>query len=187
MSVFPLALIVLGGCFLVCSLLWLVVPAIHGLPWVPTREARIRRALQLAELHPGETLYDLGSGDGRVLLLAAREFGARAVGVEIGPIQCLVSWARAWLNRSRDRVQTRCGNFYKADFREADVVFFYLSSSQISRLWPLLETQLHPGTRVVSIAAEIPNWQPILIDRAMLIYVYAMHPPASSSTKAPSS
>ena len=179
MNVLPLALIVLGGCFLVCSTIWLVVPAIHRLPWVPTHEARIRRALQLADLQPGETLYDLGSGDGRVLLLAAREFGAQAIGVEIGPMQCLVSWARAWLSGSWGRVRTRCGNFYKADFRDADVVFVYLTSGQTTRLCPLLEAQLRPGTRVVSIAADIPNWQPVFIDRALLIFVYTMRPPST--------
>jgi SAM-dependent methyltransferase len=182
MNALSLTLVVLGGIFLVCSATWLVVPAVHGLPWVPTRDARIRRALQLAELRPGETLYDLGSGDGRVLFLAAREFSARSVGIEIGPMQCLVSWVRAWLSGNSDRVRTNCGNFYKADFQDADVVFIYLTSSQAARLQPLLEQQLRPGARVVSIAAEIPGWQPALVDRAMLIFVYAIQP---SSTEPP--
>jgi cyclopropane fatty-acyl-phospholipid synthase-like methyltransferase len=79
---------------LLVSALWLLVPALYGVPWVPTREARIRKALQLAKLQPGESLYDLGAGDGRVLLIAAKEFDAQAVGIEIGPVQCALGWMR---------------------------------------------------------------------------------------------
>jgi hypothetical protein len=110
------------------------------------------------------------------LRLAAREFGARSVGIEIDPMQCLVSWVRAWLSGNRDRVRTRYGNFYKASFQDADVVFIYLTSNQTARLQPLLEQQLRQGARVVSIAAEIPGWQPVLVDRHVLVFLYIMQP-----------
>lgn len=165
-------LIGLGLAFLLVSALWFMVPALSGVPWVPTREARIRRALQLAHLQPGERLYDLGAGDGRVLLLAAREFGVRGVGIEIGPVQCALGWLRVWLSGSRQRVQIRWGNFYKADLRNADVVFVYLTSSHTSRLEKKLERELRPGTRVVSIAADFPGWQPSQVDREFVIFLY---------------
>lgn len=165
-------LVGLGLLFLVASALWLVVPALSGVPWVPTREARIRRALQLAQLQPGETLYDLGAGDGRVLLLAAREFGAQGVGIEIGPVQCALGWLRTWLSGSRQKVRIRCGNFYKADLRNADVVFVYLTSSHTSRLAKKLAHELRPGARVVSIAADFPDWQPSQVDREFVIFLY---------------
>ncbi len=174
MTVLHLVAVLLGGVFLLCAALWLVVPAVYGLPWIPTREARIRRALQLAELRPDDLLYDLGSGDGRVLRMAAGEFGARAVGIEVGPMQCLVSWVWNWFSGNKHRVRSRCGNFYRADFRDADVVFVYLTSTQTARLQPLLEEQLRPGTRVVSIAADFQHWQPISIDREALVFVYRM-------------
>src|SRR4030067_279165 len=79
----------------ILALLWILVPALYGLPPVPTKPERIRKALQLANLQPDEVLYDLGAGDGRVLLIAAREFGAKAVGIEVGPIQCALIWLRA--------------------------------------------------------------------------------------------
>jgi hypothetical protein len=66
------------------ALLWILIPGLYGLPPVPTRPERIHKALKLANLQPNATLYDLGAGDGRVLLVAARDFGAKAVGVEIG-------------------------------------------------------------------------------------------------------
>lgn len=162
--------------------LWILIPSLYGLPWIPTREKRIRKALQLAKLQPGEIFYDLGAGDGRVLLIAAKEFGADAVGIEIGPVQCLLGRLRIWLSGHRlhrggkPKARMRCGNFYKANISAADVVFVYATSSQTSRLLPLLEQQLHPGARVVSIAADFPDWQPKFVDRESLIFVYEMPP-----------
>lgn len=175
-------LIWLGLVFLLISMLWLIVPALYGLPWVPTREKRIRRALELVNLQPGERLYDLGAGDGRVLIMAAREFGALAVGIEIGPVQCAVGFLRSWLSGSRHKVRIRCGNFYKAELANADVVFVYLTSAQTSRLQNKLAQELRPGARVVSIAADFPDWQPSKVNRESLIFVYEMPPLARSST-----
>jgi hypothetical protein len=169
-------LIGLGFLFLLISGLWLIVPALYGLPWIPTREKRIRRALELAELKPDETLYDLGAGDARVLVMAAKEFGANAFGVEIGPVQCLVGWLRIWFSGSRQKAQMRCGNFYKEDISSADVVFVYATSSQTSKLLPLFERNLRSGARVVSIAADFPSWVPKAMDREHLVFLYEMPP-----------
>jgi precorrin-6B methylase 2 len=171
-----LVALIIGLILLLILGLWILVPSFYGLPWIPTREKRIRKALQLAELQPGETFYDLGAGDGRVLIMAAREFGARAVGIEIGPVQCLIGWLRISFSGSRQRVRMRCANFYKADISPADVIFVYATSSQTSRLLPLLERQLRPGARVVSIAADFQRWQPNLVDRESLIFLYKMPP-----------
>ena len=175
-------LIGLGLLFLLIAGLWLLVPALYGLPWVPTREARIRKALQLAGLQPDEKLYDLGAGDGRVLLMASKEFDAQATGIEIGPVQCLLGWLRIWLSGGRHRARIRYGNFYKADVRNADVVFVYLTSKQTSRLSEKLAQELRPGARVVSIAADFPDWQPDEIDRELLIFLYKMPPLSATST-----
>lgn len=167
-------LISAGFVLLVILGLWLLIPTFYGLPWVPTRGKRIRKALQLADLQPGELLVDLGAGDGRVLLMAAQEFRSRALGIEIGPVQCLLGRLRIWFSGSQEKAQMRCADFYKADLSAADVVFVYATSSQTSRLRPLLERQLHPGTRVVSVAADFPDWQPKLVDREALLFVYEM-------------
>jgi SAM-dependent methyltransferase len=160
--------------------LWFIVPLTSGLAWVPARAKRIRRALQMAELRPGETLYDLGAGDGRVLVAAAREFGARAVGIEISPIHCLTAILRARLAGVSRQVAVRPGSFFHADLSGADVIYAYLTSRQAERLRPCLESQLKPGARVVTISAEIDGWQPEQIDRQELIFLYHM-PPTSGS------
>jgi precorrin-6B methylase 2 len=156
--------------------LWFLVPALYGLPLVTTKLERIRKALKLANLRPGDVLFDLGAGDGRVLLIAAGEFRARAVGIEVGPAQCLLIWLRVVANGLRDQIQIRWGSFYKADLREADVVFVYATSTEVAKLTPHLEKQLKPGARVVSVAADFSEWEPSTLDRHELIFVYRMPP-----------
>src|SRR5687768_13965115 len=113
------------------TLLWILVPAFYGLPSVPTRLDRIRKALKLVNLQPDEVLYDLGAGDGRVLLIAARHFGAKAVGIEVGPFQCALIWLRAVVSGFGNQIQVRWENFYKADLRDADVVFVYATAKEV--------------------------------------------------------
>src|SRR5512134_368241 len=102
---------------------WILIPALYGLPPVSTKPERIRKALKLANLQPNETLYDLGAGDGRVLLIAARDFGAKAVGIEVGPIQCALIWLRVTANGFGKQIQIRWENYYQAKLKDADVVF----------------------------------------------------------------
>lgn len=164
------------------ALLWILVPILYGLPPVPTRLERIRKALQLANLQPEEVLYDLGAGDGRVLFLAAGEFGAKAVGIEVGPIQCALIWLRITANGLGDKVQIKWENFYKADLREADVIFVYGTSTEVRKLAPHLEKQMKPGSRLVSISADFPEWEPAIFDERDLIFVYQMPPKRGNLT-----
>ena len=164
------------------GVLWILVPALYGLPLVPTKLSRIRKALKLVNLQPDEVLYDLGSGDGRVLLIAAREFGAQAVGIEIGPVQRVVSWIKVFRNGVRQRVRIEAGNFYKVDLGAADVVFVYATSKEVIKLAAHLEKQMKPGSRLVSISADFPEWEPSAFDERELIFVYEMPPKPGNLT-----
>ncbi len=166
--------------FFAVILLWIGVPAIYGLPPVPTKPERIRKALKLANLQPNEVLYDLGAGDGRVLLSARRDFGAKAVGIEVGPIQCAWIWLRVVASGLGNHIQVRWANFYNADLHEADVVFVYATSKEVAKLTPHLEQQMKQGARLVSISADFPEWEPSVMDDRDLIFVYEM-PPARGS------
>ncbi len=158
------------------GLLWILIPALYGLPPVPTKPERIRKALEMVRLQPDETLYDLGAGDGRVLFLAARDFGAKAVGVEIGPVQCAWIWLRAVASGLGEQVQVKWENYYKADLSNADVVFVYATSKEVLKLAPHLETQMKKGSRLVSISADFREWEPSALDEQELIFVYRMPP-----------
>lgn len=161
-----------AGLFLIIAILYILVPPFFGPPSVPTRHERIRKALQLADLQPDEVLYDLGAGDGRVLVIAAKEFGAQAVGVEIGPVQCAVSWGKALWNKISSKVRVEARNFYHADLSNADVVFAYLTSDQAGRLQEKLKSELKSGARVVTVAFNFPDWEHIRLDRENLIFLY---------------
>jgi SAM-dependent methyltransferase len=154
--------------------LWLMIPYLYGLPWVPTHYQRIRKALELAQLRPGEVLYDLGAGDGRVLIIAAREYQAHAIGIEISAGLCLVAWLRTRFSHLSKQVTIKQGNFYKMDLKDADVVFAYMTSGQAPRLRPRLEDQLKPGARVVTISFDMEGWQPDAIDDKNLVFLYNM-------------
>lgn len=164
------------------GLLWVFVPALYGLPSRPTNPDRIRAALKLANLQPNEVLYDLGAGDGRVLLIAAQEFGARAVGVEIGPVQCALIWLRVTASGFGNKIQLKWGNFFTANLKDADVVFIYATSRQMPRLASHLADQLKIGARIVSISADFSEWEPSHFDEPNLIFIYEMPPKEGSLT-----
>lgn len=169
---------VLAGLVIFIALLWVLVPAWYGLPPVTTRRERIRRALELTNPLPGETLYDLGSGHGRVLVIAAKEFGLNAVGIEAGPVQCVISWVNARWNRVGSKVRVEAGNFFKSDLTQADIVFAYLTSDYGERLQKKLARELKPGVRVVTISFDLPGWDVDFFDREALIYCYKKRDPS---------
>jgi len=158
------------------GLLWFFAPIATGIPWVPSGDRRIRRALELAALQPGETFVDLGCGDGRVLIAAARDFGARAVGIEVSPLHCLVARLRAQAAGVGQRVTIQWADFYRADLGGADVVYQFGHSRFAGRLKDQLGRQLRPGARMVSINVDLPGWQPAAVDREELIFLYRMPP-----------
>jgi SAM-dependent methyltransferase len=127
--------------------------------WVPTPERVIRRMLQLADVTPGDLVVDLGSGDGRIPIYAARYFGARALGVEIEEnlIELSVRAARAQGVEGRVRFERR--DLFEADLSAATVIALYISPAVMTRLKPRL-LALRPGTRVVSHHFRLEGWEP---------------------------
>jgi len=163
-------------------LLWILVPAFYGLPSKPTHPDRIRKALRLVKLKKDEVLYDLGAGEGRVLLIAAKEFGAKAIGIEVGPVQCAWMWLRATASGFSSRIKIQWGDFFKTELSDADVVFVYATSREVVKLAPHLEKKMKRGSRLVSISADFPEWEPYVFDEESLIFGYVMPPKAGSLT-----
>jgi predicted RNA methylase len=133
-------------------------------PFVATPTPVVRQMLILAELKSGEILYDLGSGDGRAVIMAAKDFGAKSVGVELR--EDLVK--RALSNIHELSLETKAQVFqndiFKVDLSQADVVFLYLTTSANEKVKPKLETELKSGARIVSHDYEILGWKPSKID-----------------------
>lgn len=151
-----------------------VLPAFVGGAWSPTGMARVRAMLNLARLRPGELICDLGAGDGRVIITAAREFGARSIGVEIDPLRSLLCRFRVWVGRLQHRVRVERANFFTIDLRDVDVVTFYLSQAAADKLQAKFAAELAPGARVVSHRRPLPGWQPTAVDETHQLYMYVV-------------
>ncbi len=149
------------------SVLW---PFFAGAPWVPMPIRMARRMLQLAEVQPGETVYDLGAGDGRVVIVAAREFGARAIGIEIDPLRALLSQLTLLVFGLKSRARIIRANLFEVNLQDADVVIIYLLPKAYERLVPKLRAELKPGVRVVTLTYPLPDWQPVLSEKAICLY-----------------
>lgn len=141
-----------------------VVGFMYDVPFVATPEVVVRRMLQLARIQRGEVLYDLGSGDGRIVIIAAKEFGARAFGVEIRKDLYEQSMARIKDLGLAHTATIINASFYDVPLTEADVVTMYLLTSVNERLRPKLEKELRPATRVVTHDFEVPGWRPVVVE-----------------------
>src|SRR5580693_601275 len=150
-------------------------------PYVVSPQEIVDRMLELADLKPGETLYDLGSGDGRILITAVVRFKAKAVGVEIS--DNLVDSTNARIRRLGldNNAQVIHGNFLDVDLSAANVVTLYLATDANELLRPNLEKYLKKDARVVSHDYSVPSWKPKLVDKdpdihGHVIYLYQMPP-----------
>jgi SAM-dependent methyltransferase len=124
----------------------------------PSPRETVQNMLDMAGIKSGELVYDLGSGDGRLLILAARRYRARGVGVEVDPF---LAWAARALVRIAGvgrQVRIIRDDLYRVDLSPADVVFLYLNHAANTRLQPKLARELRPGSRVVSHAHAMPGW-----------------------------
>ena len=143
--------------------------------WQPTDRVTVRRILFLSGIREGELLIDLGCGDGRIVVAAAREFGATATGVEIDPMRAL--WAKAWILLAglSECARVIRGDMYTVELSDADVVILFLSAKANLRLQDRLRRELRPGARVVSYYHPIWGWTPEQIGEAKAghqIYLY---------------
>ncbi len=156
------------------------IPRQNLAPFVPSPQPVVERMLEAAEVKPGETVYDLGCGDGRIVITAAQRFSANGVGVELS--SKLVKEA---LNRIRQlglehSVQIVQGDLLDVDISRADVVTLYLETLSNDKLRPKLEKSLKAGARVVSYEFKVRGWNPLRVEKVFAynrehnIYVYSM-------------
>ena len=131
------------------------VPDVH---WEPTPHEVVAEMLKLADVKKGDVVYDLGCGDGRIVIAAARDFGARGVGIDIDPQRITESEENARREHVTHLVQFREEDLFEADFREATVVTLFLWPSLNLKLRPKLLKELKPGTRIVSYIHDMGDW-----------------------------
>lgn len=128
--------------------------------YVPTEEKFVDAMLELARVTKDDTVYDLGCGDGRIVIAAAKRFGANGIGIEIDPQLVKLATENAQRAGVAERVKFVEADIFKTNFKSATVVMLYLSPSVNLRLRPHLLKQLKPGTRIVSHDFKMGDWQP---------------------------
>ena len=129
-------------------------------PFVPTTEEAVQAMLKLADVKKTDVVYDLGCGDGRIVVAAAKTFGARAVGIDIDPQRISEAKENAKKAGVEDKVRFEENDLFEADIHEASVVTLFLLSSVNLKLRPKLLQDLKPGTRVVSNTFDMGDWKP---------------------------
>jgi precorrin-6B methylase 2 len=138
-------------------------PSENLAPYIPTPQAVVEKMLEASHLKPGDVLYDLGSGDGRIIITAAKEYGAKAVGIEIQQDLCDKTKERVKELGLEGKVTIIHDSILHADLSPATVVTMFFLTSSNDRLRPVLEKGLKPGTRVLSTQFQISGWRPIAI------------------------
>lgn len=133
-------------------------------PFVPTPQDVVDRMLELAKVTNNDVVFDLGCGDGRIVITAAKKFGARGVGVDIDPERIAESNANAKQAGVQHLVSFKLQDATTVDVSEATVVTLYLLSSSNLKLRPMLTKQLKPGARIVSHAFTMGDWEPLTVD-----------------------
>jgi SAM-dependent methyltransferase len=153
-------LLLLAGCFGGVLL--------FGAPYLPTLKPQVRAALELADMQAGQTLLELGCGDGKVLLAAARQ-GLSAVGYELNPLLVITAWLRT--RRYRRQVRVVWGDFWRLDWPPATVIFVFLLPKYMPKLDKKIVQYPHKPVKLVSFAFEVPG-KPVAAHKSG-VYLYS--------------
>ncbi len=140
-----------------------------GAPYLPTRKTQAQTALDLLDLRPGQTLYELGCGDGRVLKQAAAR-GLQVVGYELNPLLALVAWLYTW--RYRRQIRIVCSNFWRADLSQADGVFVFLLDRFMVQLDRKIKTETKKPIKLASFAFKVPGKKAVKTKDGIFLYQY---------------
>lgn len=149
------------ACVIATSVVFAQAPArTPDVPFVPTSQELVVQMLKLANVTKDDTVYDLGCGDGRIVITAAKQFGAHSVGVDINPERIKEANENARKAGVADKVKFVEGDLFTAEIRPATVVTLYLLPNVNLKLRPRLLKELKPGTRVVSHSFDMDDWKP---------------------------
>lgn len=151
-----------------------------GAPWVPAPKEKVLKMLEMLKIKPGEVVYDLGSGDGRILIWAVQYFGARGVGIEIDPLRVFYSRLFVKIKGLPPQIKIIRQNLLEADLKEADVVTLFLLPKILEKLKGKLLKELKPGTRIACYRYPL-SLPEIGQDEKEKIFLYQIPSPKSTT------
>ena len=152
-----------------------IVPALFGAPWHPISRRDLKRALDFCDAKAGERLVDLGSGDGRVLIAAAKEYDLIGTGIEIDPIKVWLANLRVRWAGVQDKVKIVQANIFDTDYGEADILFIYLTHQALDRLFPKILEQLKPNVKILCYRFCIQGMTPDKVNADKTLFLYTMN------------
>ena len=162
----------LGGFVSLASIV--VFPIFWGAPWHPLFPGTIRRILNFAEIKQGETLCDLGCGDGRILIAAAKEYSSKGIGVEIDPIKFGLACLLVKFKQVDEQVKIIRGNIFQFVPQDADVIYLYLTHQAMDQLFPEILKKLKPTVRIVSYRFCIRGMIPEKVSADKTLFLYQL-------------
>ncbi len=165
----------------VLYIIWKYWALILGAGFDPTPMKTVRRMLEIAEIDEKDIVYDLGCGDGRVILTAARDFGSKSVGIEADPLRFLYARLRVFFSKERNRIKVIFGNFMNKDIGNATCVVLFLFTRGNDLLLPKFKRELKPGTKIISYTWRLSEWQTVKTDAFEEIYLYVIPKPHKQS------
>ena len=152
-----------------------IIPVFFGAPWHPLSDKNICRIIKFAGLKPGENFYDLGSGDGRVLIAAAKKKFVRGVGVEIDPIKVWLSRYFVITEKLTEKIRIHRGNMFDFDVSQADVIYLYLTHQALDRLFPAILDRMKPSARIICYRFCIRNLEPTKMNKDQNLFLYNLN------------
>jgi|SRR3989339_1075842 len=145
-----------------------LISTLIGIPCLPTHRAQARKMIELAAIKPGDMIFDLGAGHGRLLFLAA-EAGATAIGYELNPILVLYVRLRAFLYKQKN-VQIYCQSLFTADVKNADTVFCFLFPKYMAKLEEKIFSEMKPGAKIIAYVFPFPHKKHVLKTEGVFVY-----------------
>jgi len=165
-----ISILAIGAALLLAMVV--IGPALFGSPWHPISRKDLKRALDFCEAQAGERLVDLGSGDGRVLIAAAKQYGLLATGIEIDPLKVWLSSFRVRRAGVQDRVNIVQADLFDTDYGEADILFVYLTHQAIDKLFPKILEQLKPTAKILCYRFCIRGMTPDKVNADKTLFLY---------------
>jgi len=165
---------IFGMIILSILMLMFLVPYFYGAPWFPSEQSVVKKMVDMAKIRTGDTVYDLGSGDARILIEAARRNKkiAKLIGVEINPFANMLSKILLKISGCENRIEIRRQDLFKTNLKDADVIFVFLLQKTNNRLEKKLKKELKKGTRVVSHLWKFKNIRLVSTDERLKVYLY---------------
>lgn len=162
--------------FIIFCLTTIAIASLSLAPWVPTRKRDLKRICALADLKPDKVFYDLGCGDGRLVVYANKHYGVKAVGIELALPLFVVCKIRQLLNRQK-KIKFKFKNLFRENLSNADIIYVFAYKERLTgKLKQKLEKELKPGTQVISYTFPIEGWRPEIIskpnEKDLSIYLY---------------